>query len=75
MLILHKSCCLKGFLLKLFSGIKYQETVAEIMGPGSPPRNIRPYPYPNGFKVTWEPPEYPNGKIDVKNSKAFALFK
>uniref|UniRef100_A0A0N5A8Q4 Fibronectin type-III domain-containing protein n=1 Tax=Syphacia muris TaxID=451379 RepID=A0A0N5A8Q4_9BILA len=45
-------------------GIKYQETVAEIMGPGSPPRNIRPYPYPNGFKVTWEPPEYPNGKID-----------
>uniref|UniRef100_A0AC35F5C1 Uncharacterized protein n=1 Tax=Panagrolaimus sp. PS1159 TaxID=55785 RepID=A0AC35F5C1_9BILA len=35
----------------------------KILGPGSPPKNIKSSTQENGFTVEWEPPTHPNGPI------------
>ncbi|VBB26357.1 unnamed protein product [Acanthocheilonema viteae] len=44
-------------------GSDEKRTEVKIVGPGSPPRDIVIIPFTNNFKVTWNPPKYPNGKI------------
>ncbi|CAG9535199.1 unnamed protein product, partial [Cercopithifilaria johnstoni] len=44
-------------------GSDEKHTEVKILGPGSPPRDIATAPFENGFKVSWNPPKYPNGKI------------
>ncbi|VDM96837.1 unnamed protein product, partial [Thelazia callipaeda] len=44
-------------------GSDEKRTEVKIVGPGSPPRNISSSPSFDGFRVTWNPPKYPNGKI------------
>uniref|UniRef100_A0A1I8E9B7 Fibronectin type III domain-containing protein n=1 Tax=Wuchereria bancrofti TaxID=6293 RepID=A0A1I8E9B7_WUCBA len=44
-------------------GSDEKHTEVKIVGPGSPPRDISIIPFTNDFKVSWNPPKYPNGKI------------
>nr|CDP99896.1 BMA-DIG-1, isoform f [Brugia malayi] len=44
-------------------GSDEKHTEVKIVGPGSPPRDISTIPFTNDFKVSWNPPKYPNGKI------------
>ncbi|VDK87367.1 unnamed protein product [Litomosoides sigmodontis] len=44
-------------------GSDEKHTEVKILGPGSAPRDIATVPFTNGFKVSWNPPKYPNGKI------------
>ncbi|MCP9259541.1 Mesocentin [Dirofilaria immitis] len=44
-------------------GSDEKRTEVKIIGPGSPPRDISTIPFTNSFKVSWNPPKYPNGKI------------
>uniref|UniRef100_A0A914D5V0 Ig-like domain-containing protein n=1 Tax=Acrobeloides nanus TaxID=290746 RepID=A0A914D5V0_9BILA len=44
-------------------GADEQNVEIEILGPGSPPKHIRPKTLENGFHVEWEAPKYPNGEI------------
>ncbi|VDK48392.1 unnamed protein product, partial [Anisakis simplex] len=44
-------------------GSDEKRTEVKILGPGSPPRDIKTATKQNGFTVSWKPPKYPNGKI------------
>ena len=46
------------------NGQDEKSTDVKILGPGGPPRNIKPTTQENGFTVEWEPPEHPNGNIN-----------
>ena len=46
------------------NGQDEKATDVKILGPGGPPRNIKPTTQENGFTVEWEPPEHPNGNIN-----------
>uniref|UniRef100_A0A915BJG8 VWFA domain-containing protein n=1 Tax=Parascaris univalens TaxID=6257 RepID=A0A915BJG8_PARUN len=44
-------------------GSDEKRTEVKILGPGSPPRDIKTATKQNGFTVSWKSPKYPNGKI------------
>ncbi|KHN88307.1 Mesocentin [Toxocara canis] len=44
-------------------GSDEERTEVKILGPGSPPRDIKTATRQNGFTVSWKPPKYPNGKV------------
>ncbi|VDO34789.1 unnamed protein product [Onchocerca flexuosa] len=54
-------------------GSDEKRTEVKIVGPGSPPRDISTVPFTNSFKVSWNPPKYPNGKITVSICIYFCL--
>uniref|UniRef100_A0A915J1Y8 Uncharacterized protein n=1 Tax=Romanomermis culicivorax TaxID=13658 RepID=A0A915J1Y8_ROMCU len=44
-------------------GSSLKEVFIEILGPGSPPNNVKYMPYSTNIALVWDKPEIPNGEI------------